>query len=125
MFTYDVSLFLFGSCFGFISSGLLVINNTRDIDTDKLVNKRTFAVRFGKLFSYIEYSLFVYLPIIILDYLTNDSPIQYMLLILLVFFGFFLTYKFKRCKDEAFNDLLLYHSIYLIVFTVCSIFLIK
>ena len=33
---------------GLIASALLVVNNTRDIDTDRRANKRTLAVRFGR-----------------------------------------------------------------------------
>jgi len=42
---------------GLIATGLLVVNNLRDIDEDRTANKRTLAVRFGARFSRYQYSL--------------------------------------------------------------------
>ena len=42
---------------GAIATGLLVVNNLRDIDEDRLAKKRTLAVRFGKTFSRLEYTI--------------------------------------------------------------------
>ena len=41
---------------GLIATGLLVVNNLRDIDEDRLANKRTLAVRFGAKFSRFQYA---------------------------------------------------------------------
>lgn len=41
---------------GLIATGLLVVNNLRDIDEDRDANKRTLAVRFGPRFSRIQYT---------------------------------------------------------------------
>ncbi len=41
---------------GLIATGLLVVNNLRDIDEDRVVNKRTLAVRFGAAFSRYQYT---------------------------------------------------------------------
>ena len=40
---------------GLIATGLLVVNNLRDVDEDRVANKRTLAVRFGKTFSRVQY----------------------------------------------------------------------
>lgn len=40
---------------GAISTAILIVNNTRDIEEDSLANKKTLAVRFGKAFSQWEY----------------------------------------------------------------------
>jgi 1,4-dihydroxy-2-naphthoate octaprenyltransferase len=40
---------------GLISMALLTVNNLRDINSDKKVGKRTLAVRFGEIFTRIEY----------------------------------------------------------------------
>lgn len=40
---------------GAISTAILIVNNTRDIEEDSLANKKTLAVRFGKVFSQWEY----------------------------------------------------------------------
>lgn len=57
---------------GLLAMSILAINNVRDFETDKQVNKKTLVVRFGKTFGRIEYALSLTLaaliPIII--YLT-------------------------------------------------------
>ncbi len=40
---------------GFLSAAILVVNNLRDVETDKTSGKLTLAVRFGKAFAQIEY----------------------------------------------------------------------
>ena len=40
-----------------IATGLLVVNNLRDIDEDRVANKRTLAVRFGATFSRWQYTV--------------------------------------------------------------------
>ncbi|MCB9640824.1 MAG: 1,4-dihydroxy-2-naphthoate polyprenyltransferase [Myxococcales bacterium] len=47
---------------GLIATGLLAVNNLRDIDGDSKVNKRTLAVRFGVTFARIEYLLCLLIP---------------------------------------------------------------
>ena len=42
---------------GFLSVAILAVNNLRDVNTDKLSDKRTLAVRFGKIFTQWEYTL--------------------------------------------------------------------
>ncbi len=46
---------------GLIASALLVVNNTRDIDTDRRANKRTLAVRLGRQRSRHLYAAMIYL----------------------------------------------------------------
>ena len=43
--------FWWGSVIGFLAVSVVLINNYRDIDTDKKVSKKTIAVRFGKNFT--------------------------------------------------------------------------
>ena len=43
--------FWWGSLIGLLSVSLIVINNYRDLETDKKVSKKTIAVRFGKQFT--------------------------------------------------------------------------
>jgi len=42
---------------GLLITGILVVNNLRDIDTDRRANKRTLAVRLGRRGTQIEYAL--------------------------------------------------------------------
>lgn len=50
---------------GLLASNILVVNNYRDVDTDRAAGKRTLVVRFGKRFARLQFgvSLFVALTI--------------------------------------------------------------
>ncbi len=52
--TYDLPTVIAGLQVGFLSTVLIVINNIRDVEQDKQVNKKTLVVRFGVPFSKIE-----------------------------------------------------------------------
>ena len=52
---FDGATILAGLGPGLISTGLLVVNNLRDIDEDQIANKRTLTVRFGLKFSRYQY----------------------------------------------------------------------
>ena len=52
---FDHLVFIAGLAPGFLSCALLVINNLRDMDHDKIVGKKTLAVRFGGNFAKFEY----------------------------------------------------------------------
>ncbi len=45
---------------GLIAAALLVVNNTRDIDTDRRANKRTLAVRLGRERARLMYAAMIY-----------------------------------------------------------------
>jgi len=49
------SVIVAGLAPGLISTGLLAINNLRDADQDRAANKRTLAVRFGRMACRVEY----------------------------------------------------------------------
>jgi len=55
--TSDVSVnaIILGCSIGALATGILVINNLRDIDNDKKCKKNTLAVRLGEKFTKIEY----------------------------------------------------------------------
>ena len=73
-FTY-LSIWL-GSCMGMLSTAILVVNNIRDIDTDKVTGKKTLAVYFGILFSYIEFIILIIGPYLILLYLMINKNLD-------------------------------------------------
>ena len=60
----ELSLWM-GVAMGMLSTAILVVNNLRDLDTDKLSGKRTLAVRLGKEFSKIQYSILIILPFLL------------------------------------------------------------
>ncbi len=54
---FDWSTVIAGLGPGLVATGLLVVNNLRDIDEDRVANKRTLAVRFGAAFSRYQYTV--------------------------------------------------------------------
>jgi 1,4-dihydroxy-2-naphthoate octaprenyltransferase len=50
---------------GLIATGLLAVNNLRDVDEDRENNKKTLAVRFGRGFSRMEYQICILLALIL------------------------------------------------------------
>jgi 1,4-dihydroxy-2-naphthoate octaprenyltransferase len=47
---------------GSLATAILVVNNTRDIETDRVAGKRTIAVRIGRTGSRVEYALLMLVP---------------------------------------------------------------
>ena len=54
-FEYNGAVILTGFMTGFLSVGILVVNNLRDILTDARAGRKTMAVRFGKAFTRMQY----------------------------------------------------------------------
>ena len=52
---YFYKIFLLSISVGSLNTAILVVNNIRDYDSDKLSNKKTLAVRFGQKFTCYEY----------------------------------------------------------------------
>lgn len=73
---------------GFLSAAILVVNNLRDIDTDRKCGKKTLAVRFGRVFSKIEYASFIALasimPMIIYSLSASHLKIIFSSLIIIL-----------------------------------------
>jgi 1,4-dihydroxy-2-naphthoate octaprenyltransferase len=55
----DWRVVLAGVPFGLISTAILVVNNLRDVDTDRKSGKKTLAVRFGRSFARFEYTTLI------------------------------------------------------------------
>ncbi|MCB0195601.1 MAG: 1,4-dihydroxy-2-naphthoate polyprenyltransferase [Anaerolineae bacterium] len=66
---------------GLLATAILVVNNLRDIDTDRVAGKKTLAVRFGEQATQIEYFLLLGLSYIIppLMWLLGLAPIGVLL----------------------------------------------
>jgi 1,4-dihydroxy-2-naphthoate octaprenyltransferase len=63
---FDANGIFGGVAMGAISSAVLMVNNIRDIDLDRNVNKRTLAVRVGKKWANAIFIALIWVPIIIL-----------------------------------------------------------
>jgi 1,4-dihydroxy-2-naphthoate octaprenyltransferase len=55
-----------GLALGLLAAAVLVVNNLRDIDSDRRVGKNTLAVRFGRRFSVREYAALLHVPFALL-----------------------------------------------------------
>lgn len=62
---FSIESLIMGISPGLLSCAILVVNNLRDIETDRKTNKRTLAVMLGKRFTQIEYIVLVLLAMII------------------------------------------------------------
>ena len=62
-----------GLAMGLLITNILVVNNLRDIDSDRLVNKRTLAVSIGIKWTRVEYSMFVLFAYLVPVFLTIYS----------------------------------------------------
>lgn len=78
--TLDITwpVILAGLSPGLISTALLTVNNLRDIHTDRKAGKRTLAVRFGILFTRMEYLITILIALcivpLVLLYLEPHHP---------------------------------------------------
>ena len=80
---------------GLLATAILVVNNFRDLDQDKIAGKRTLAVRFGKKITQLEYFLLLGLSYAVPVYMWLTSLTSYW--ILLVFLS--LPLAFSLAKD--------------------------
>ena len=74
---------------GLLSTGVLNLNNMRDIENDKISGKNTFAVRIGTLNARVYHSLLVAFAIIsgvVYTSLNYHSPAQFIFLAVIPFF---------------------------------------
>jgi len=60
---------------GLLASGLLMVNNVRDIDTDRRAGKRTLAVRLGRDRARILFAVTVYLAYVLVPVTWAFGPL--------------------------------------------------
>jgi len=61
-FTLSGSAFLTANALGLLAAAVIVVNNTRDLETDRRAGKNTLAVRIGRAGCNAEYTALVLLP---------------------------------------------------------------
>lgn len=79
-------IFLSGICAGCFSCALLIANNLRDEDTDRIARKHTLVVRFGRNFGIIEYLTCLIIPFFLTLTLTFSGVHPYLSLSCIPFF---------------------------------------
>ncbi|MDF9831697.1 1,4-dihydroxy-2-naphthoate octaprenyltransferase [Parabacteroides sp. PF5-6] len=104
---FSLLAFLLSLAMGFLSINILVVNNYRDYEQDKISNKRTTIVLFGKRYGRIIYlvngllALVIVLPFLLWEKVWLD------VLFALYFALFVMTWtKFKRLEGRALNQIL-------------------
>ena len=105
-FQFSGKSFLLGAVCGLISMGVLMINNLRDMEDDRLVNKKTFPVRFGKRAGEIAMLVFVLLMPLFVYCALGCNTAMLIVLPALVLFGLVL-----RAKGPQYNLCLLFTGI--------------
>jgi 1,4-dihydroxy-2-naphthoate octaprenyltransferase len=63
--TTALTALIAGGAIGLHSSAVLVVNNLRDIDSDRRIGKNTLAVRCGRRFSAREYAVLMHAPFVL------------------------------------------------------------
>jgi len=63
--TVGAAALLAGAAVGLLAAAVLVVNNLRDIDSDRRIGKNTLAVRRGVRFTVFEYALLMHAPFLL------------------------------------------------------------
>ncbi len=109
---------LSGGCF---SVAILTVNNYRDMENDRIVGKRTLAVRFGGKFAQIEYGMMLCISVVIIPLilaLTNVEQRDILLLMVLIIPALFLIRSIIQLKGTELNLLLARTTKLLLVYSV-------
>ncbi|HYP73786.1 MAG TPA: 1,4-dihydroxy-2-naphthoate polyprenyltransferase, partial [Microbacterium sp.] len=73
-----------GVAAGLLACAVLLANNLRDIDQDRLVGKRTLTVRIGRRATQVVFTVFVLAPFVIVALLAQVYPLAWLGLIALI-----------------------------------------
>jgi len=123
-FTYYVqagvfsgTAWLLGAGVGALSTNLLVVNNYRDIDTDRAAGKRTLVVRFGRPAAWRQYCGGVALAFVVPLLLAVSTQVWTLLLPLaMIPLGLFLCILLKRSSSRDDFQLVLAQTAKLLLF---------
>jgi len=63
--TISAAALLAGAALGLLAAAVLVVNNLRDIDSDRRIGKNTLAVRCGVRFTLVEYAFLLLTPFLL------------------------------------------------------------
>lgn len=115
------AVILAGVAPGLISAAILVVNNLRDIETDRKANKRTLAVRFGASFTQAQYFVFLcaaaFMPMII--YAIIQDRIQIFISAIMLFFAIpTIRVVFTKTDGPSLNRALAHTGVLLIIYCV-------
>ena len=109
-----------GAVMGMLSTAILVVNNLRDADTDTLSGKKTLAVKFGKKFSKIQYSILILSPFMLPLYIwwNIENELSILITIFALPISFHLISQIFSKKGLGLNLVLSRTARFLFIFTV-------
>ncbi|HEY2811220.1 MAG TPA: 1,4-dihydroxy-2-naphthoate polyprenyltransferase [Rhabdochlamydiaceae bacterium] len=81
---FSKEAFVLGLSPGCFSTAILIANNVRDIDEDKVVNKKTLPVRFGKTFGKWEYIGILFMGLIPILFCCRHHPFSLLTFLILI-----------------------------------------
>lgn len=110
---FNIESFWAGLISGSIATGVLIVNNIRDRETDSLANRKSFALRFGKRASEIEYFIFILLTFVFSYAYYGLSIINFVCV-----FGLILFFMLIKAKQEKYNIILVLTSMLNLIFII-------
>ena len=118
--TVNEMSFWMGAVTGMLATAILVVNNLRDADTDKLSGKRTLAVRFGKKFSKIQYSILILIPFLLPLYIwwNIENELSLLITIIALPISFHLINQIFSLTGSDLNIVLARTARFLFIFTI-------
>lgn len=117
-YEYDAAALVAGFMPGFLSAAVLVVNNLRDIASDRKAGKLTWAVRFGQAFTRMEYLFCVLASAAVPVYFYYMTGCRAVIMVcsLLVFLTIPIVHTvFTRDEPEALNGALAMTSLFLFI----------
>ncbi len=104
---------------GMLSTVLIAVNNLRDVEEDRVANKRTLAVRFGKHFARIEIAVLCILPPLMGTHWFHHRELATILPMLVLIPGAIIVSNvFKTEPSPAYNKFLGLSAMQLLLFGV-------
>ena len=115
----ELSLYM-GAVMGMLSTAILVVNNLRDADTDKISGKKTLAVRFGKKFSKMQYSILILLPFLLPLYIwwNIENELSLLITIFILPISFHLINQIFSLTGKDLNLVLVRTARFLFIYTI-------
>jgi 1,4-dihydroxy-2-naphthoate octaprenyltransferase len=117
----NLDVILAGIAPGLFSTGILTVNNLRDINSDRAAGKKTLAVRFGETFARFEYLFAILIACLMPLWLYYKFPLRpFVLLAVPVFFFALPSIKivFKEKPGKIFNHVLANTGKLLLIFSI-------
>lgn len=115
--SFSTVAWLLGAGVGALSTNLLVVNNYRDVDTDRVAGKRTLVVRFGRPVAWTQYCASVLLAFGIPAGLAlSGFGVTLFMPLIMTPFAIFLCVLLKRSRTRADFQLVLAQTAKLLLF---------